>query len=609
MHWPWTVLTTLVVYLSFTLGAWGQGRAFDFRRDVEGELSKPNVQLVVVLFTAEWCEPCKKEKPIWKRLKDKYGAQGVRFLVIRYRDEAQQMIRYMWPHKEFWDNDGRLGEAFGIGEQLPAAFVWDWQGRLLQQRSRVKRMGDTLRKTLAQSPRVVVHAVQGTKAQALPALRMQVENELLRVGKFTVLSGNEDRERMAKLRRESHSLERNEKQRCALGRQISANSLLSVSLMNNMLYLRLKNIETGCVLQSSKAEVLQGRDLQGAVSYAVAGLLEALRLPAVDQPGHLKAAAASLTKQAPTTVVSGPLVLTEFSSNPAGAVVLMGDRVLCSPTPCSAELAQGRQLISMQLPNHITEKRPVNIGTQRKVDWVLRANFGLLNVLVADSAATVSIDSGQSRDTPISNLRLSPGKHTVSVVDRCYQASNTPITIRRGEVQTITLSPKAKKTRLRVSAINERGQPVAAAVAVDGKPMGQSPATIEVALCSKSIELTHPRHGAWAGVLTLKSAANQAIRARLVPKRQSPQVQGMTGKQFYNYGRKMVIAGNLDAALEAFEKAVKKSYRKAHYTSASIYAGKGNLVQCVFHAQSYLAAFPSGSFAPAAQKLLNRCSP
>jgi len=277
----------IVIVVALSLGllsvAYAQNKPFDFERDVEQELQRPNVKLVVVILTAEWCEPCKKEKPIWKRLRRLYGGQGVRFVVIRFNDADNKMKLYRWAHREFWDDEGRWGKAFGIGDTIPAAFLWSWQGKLLQKNAKVLEVKQAIEGFLGDNPRVVVKA-RGKRKQPDAALRDAVERELLRQGKFDVLSNAQDRAMMEKEAEASHGLERDEKQRCALGRKMSPNMILKASYRQGTLDLRLKSIETQCDVQFGRADINSRKQLLGAVKYAVKDLLANLREPRIELP-------------------------------------------------------------------------------------------------------------------------------------------------------------------------------------------------------------------------------------------------------------------------------------------------------------------------------------
>ena len=100
--------------------------------DVAKVLARPGVRLVAVEFYATWCEPCMKAMPRWKALKEKYSKQGLRVVVVNTLDPNAGCRSIGWvPDESVCDLEGTVSENFQLKGQLPAAFLWSWQGNLL----------------------------------------------------------------------------------------------------------------------------------------------------------------------------------------------------------------------------------------------------------------------------------------------------------------------------------------------------------------------------------------------------------------------------------------------------------------------------------------------
>ena len=92
--------------------------------DVKDWLSRPGVKLLAVEFYASWCGPCKKAVPQWKRLHEKYRDHGLRLVVVSVQDPDGACVNPGWnPDDVVCDAEGRLAEAWGVGDKLPAAFL------------------------------------------------------------------------------------------------------------------------------------------------------------------------------------------------------------------------------------------------------------------------------------------------------------------------------------------------------------------------------------------------------------------------------------------------------------------------------------------------------
>jgi len=75
----------------------GQSRPHFSLPDIQGKMrhiDEWNGKLLVINFWATWCEPCKKEMPMFNRLQSLYGDDGVQFIGVAV-DNQQAVNEFM----------------------------------------------------------------------------------------------------------------------------------------------------------------------------------------------------------------------------------------------------------------------------------------------------------------------------------------------------------------------------------------------------------------------------------------------------------------------------------------------------------------------------------
>lgn len=257
--------------------------------DLEVWLERPGVQLVAVELYATWCKPCMEAVPRWRALHEKYRGQGLRLIVVSTRDPGGQCATPPWtPDEIICDDEGTLADALGA-QQLPAAFLWSWEGKRLATRAEVGGVEAEIERWLKVRPRVAV------EVEALPkgfgwdaaALQDNLRSQLLDDGSLQVVATAEERAALDKLIRESLSARYDEKAACELGQALPANNLLKVRVTGSgaqrRLHLLLLSAERGCLVASSSAP-WSHEDPELTVGLALHPLIRQLRKPA-DLPG------------------------------------------------------------------------------------------------------------------------------------------------------------------------------------------------------------------------------------------------------------------------------------------------------------------------------------
>ncbi|MEL6189075.1 MAG: SUMF1/EgtB/PvdO family nonheme iron enzyme, partial [Myxococcota bacterium] len=201
-----------------------------------------------VEFFATWCQPCMEAVPRWEALRRRYAKQGLRFVVVAVKDDADRCADVPWhPDRILCDSDGALAERLGV-KALPSAFLWSWQGHLLARGSHVDAVEASIDAWMREIPRVEIRAeVEGARAGVdAPTLRGLIAAELGVTGQLVVVASPEERKELRALARSSFAAAVDERYRCPLGKEVSANNLLQATVAHGRLRLGLLSAETHC---------------------------------------------------------------------------------------------------------------------------------------------------------------------------------------------------------------------------------------------------------------------------------------------------------------------------------------------------------------------------
>ena len=117
-------------------------------KDLKGAdvtMAQQRGKVTIVNFWATWCGPCKAEMPILMRLQKVHGPAGLVVLGVSMDEEGASVIS-PWLQKTKFVVDGKqipmnfpillgtpqVSTAFGEIEALPATFIIDRQGKIVQ---------------------------------------------------------------------------------------------------------------------------------------------------------------------------------------------------------------------------------------------------------------------------------------------------------------------------------------------------------------------------------------------------------------------------------------------------------------------------------------------
>jgi len=189
----------------------------------------------------------------------------------------------------------------------------------------------------------------------------------------------------------------------------------------------------------------------------------------------------------------GKYYIANIATEPQGAVLSFDGEPneRCPKTPCKVELAEGRVRILASLEQYERADTTISI-TRNEQDVVikLKPNFGILEIKPVYSG-------GIGRDRQwnllvndkyysLGEIRLSPGSYDIKLNHECYENIGFKVGINKSSREVFDMDKHIvlKKGGLVLSAKKD-GKPVSEPVFVNGKPVGETPFSGTVPLCSE----------------------------------------------------------------------------------------------------------------------------
>ncbi len=517
---------TLALVLLTTLLATSARAADDL--DIRDWLSRPGVRAVAVEFYATWCKPCMAAMPRWAALKEKYRKQGLRVVVVNTKDPEGGCRSLGWsPDETVCDLDGHVSESLGLSGQLPAAFVWTWQGAMLVRQGHIAEVETALDRYFHDAPRVALELGAGVGPDVATAVRERLTDS----GKLVVVASAEERQLLDAWRKKQASAAFDEKLQCEAGHEVPPNAVIRLSRVAQgkvaFLSLTLLDLATGCGAQV--VSVPWDAEARRMAGEAAAALLAKLRqgqleMPAGERPvtkqpfggSKVEAAKSVETEELEETVV-------KFASTPAASVHL-GDKMLCKSTPCQKSVPLGKQNLTMSAEDYVTRTESLNVTKATKlVDWPLQADFATLSVTCGGETVNVKVD-GESMSCPLQAQRVKPGKHRVVLESACFLGVEEAFEVKRGDVKTLALTVTPRLGVVTVKAQNDAGDDLTGTALLDGQPLGEVPGSFKVPVCGKQLEVRSDGHASWSA--PLKVAEGEKVRVMAGLKKGAAKFEG-----------------------------------------------------------------------------------
>lgn len=449
--------------------------------DIQAELRRPGVRLVAVEFYADWCTPCKKAVPKWNRLHQKYKDRGLRLVVVSVSSAGGCVNPGWMPDRVVCDMEGRIQDAFGA-DPLPQAYLYSWQGNQLVAHAHYGQVERAVKNYFKRLPRILIDDPvdhNGKSFRDAKALKEAVRGKLADLSKFDLVASQKEMAELRKLRKKSSKANYDETQTCALGKEVSANSILKVILLTmggqQTLVLQLFSAESGCIIARTEARVSSG-DLSSASFEAALALVDSLvgGVKQSDGPpvhrGELSGSGTVVEYVPP----SGEDVVFSLASVPAGAKVKAKGITLCPSTPCEGlEITAGTHLFEFSKDRYAAERKRVNVKRGMKpISATLNPMFGWLTVTTEPVGVPVTLDGRQVGSTPLSPIEVDPGRHKVQVGNEVLVQQWREFDLAQGQTKEYSFQLVARQGGLKVKARDRDNRALEGTVFLDGQEAG-----------------------------------------------------------------------------------------------------------------------------------------
>ena len=498
--------------------------------DLSDWLSRPGVRLVVVEFYATWCKPCMAAVPKWKALHERYRDQGLRLIVVNTQDPEGRCLNPGWnPDEMICDEDGSLARRLGVGEALPAALLWSWQGRLLVRQGHVDDVERVARAYLRGLPRVLVQVAPGAAPAGLGAL---LRDELTRTGKIAVAAGDDERALLDELRRRSHDPRYDDEARCELGEELPPNAVLKAEVYSPKggkrgaarLALGLHSTDSGCALQAVTVSWNPERP-QVSAAEAVSKLLSRLRGP-LQLPGT-GAAPPPPRPTAPRGDSAGSLFLRvdvddvawqvegtdEAGALKAGKPVQVSLPWSGTPYRVRLEKAGYHPYAATVLVDQAHPVANVDHVMAREVARGATAERGFLDLKSSPSNAEVEIDGQPVPEKTPTTVELAAGPHSVRIGRPLYRAWTGTVDVPAGDIARVDRTLAANFGALVIEA------PQGATILLDGERVGSGAWSNERQEAGGyALRVTAPQHDPHEATIYVEPGGRTVERVTLRPR-------------------------------------------------------------------------------------------
>ncbi len=214
------------------------------------------------------------------------------------------------------------------------------------------------------------------------------------------------------------------------------------------------------------------------------------------------------------TATGSSEIVVEFSSNPEGAMLEIDGQPV-SETPCFRPLMPGVYQISVKKARYISVEQTLMVAEgMDPFVAVLEPNFGWLTVGSEPSGMDVKLDGEIIGKTPIQNLEIDLGQHTVSINNKFYHQAGQNVVINRNGSEDVFLKLAPRQGGIKVESVDRGNNAVSGTVFVDNEIAGKTWTPITVMMGRHDIKVTTPV-GDWEKSVVVQEEQMQVLDVKL----------------------------------------------------------------------------------------------
>jgi formylglycine-generating enzyme len=199
---------------------------------------------------------------------------------------------------------------------------------------------------------------------------------------------------------------------------------------------------------------------------------------------------------------SSNVAIVTFESEPAGAVVLVDNQLVCPSTPCTRDVRPGAHRVTMQAERYHSSEERVSVSGDDTVSMTLSPAFGLLSVVTTPRGLPIKVN-GEAVGANVQAIELSAGTYEVVVESDCYGLAGERIVLNEGDNRSVTISPPLREAGLDLRLSDESGNTLRGRVFADDTEIGRAPGRMAVPVCHEELRVEADGGLGWRGELEL----------------------------------------------------------------------------------------------------------
>lgn len=188
-----------------------------------------------------------------------------------------------------------------------------------------------------------------------------------------------------------------------------------------------------------------------------------------------------------TSSSCAPTAKLKITATPPNTRIIANGLPICMETPCEVELPKGNHSLSAQRKDYQLVEKPIVLQKDSTINFELTPAGGWLNVKTQDQSVMISVNHKMIGLTPLKELFLKAGKHSLRTHSSCHEPIRKEVNIQNGKTQSINLKTSPYLVNATITVIDDNNKEVSASIFIDGVAYGKSPSTTQIPKCAQTI--------------------------------------------------------------------------------------------------------------------------